>query len=218
MVCFIDAVTQGKNMKNTEQACANVQVGPDKIVVYFKLDTGADTKVIPTQLFRSLGTQDGLEPWLRPLQLWRWKTHCKRQMQHEVPVQGLSFNAEIKRCWHLCTPSARIKRMPGFGIIKLILPVSTLSGYQRFQFWINSQMFSLEYNYFLMTTQSTSTMTQSLWSTHQGVSPLYSITMTNYKIWRSSRSLSKSPNQLPGSIQWKSHKQANWGCAWTQRI
>ena len=49
-------------MKNTEQACANVQVGPDKIVVYFKLDTGADTKVIPTQLFRSLGIQDGLEP------------------------------------------------------------------------------------------------------------------------------------------------------------
>lgn len=64
---FIDVVTQDNSTKDTEQAYANVQVGPNKTVVCFKLDTGADTNVIPTHVFKSLGLQNILEPSLCPL-------------------------------------------------------------------------------------------------------------------------------------------------------
>ena len=67
---FINAVTQGNNPKNTVQAYANVQVGPDKSVVHSTLNTGADTNVIPTQIFRSLGIQDVLESSLHPLYVY----------------------------------------------------------------------------------------------------------------------------------------------------
>lgn len=64
---FIDTVTQRNNIKNAEQAYADLQVGPNKTKVCFKLDTGADTNVITPDVFRSLGVQDVLKPSLRPL-------------------------------------------------------------------------------------------------------------------------------------------------------
>lgn len=71
-------------------AYANVQVSPNKTVIHLKLDTGADTNVIPLQIFRSLGIQDELEPSLRKI------------------------HAENTCCGHMCTPSAKIKSMSGF--------------------------------------------------------------------------------------------------------
>ena len=64
---FIDAVTQGKGTNDTEQVCADVQVGPNKTAISFKLDTGASANVIPTHVFRRLEIQHVLQPSTHPL-------------------------------------------------------------------------------------------------------------------------------------------------------
>ena len=115
-----------KEMKqNTEQAYAIVQVGLDKTVVCFKLDTGADINVIPTHIFRSLGIQYILES--SPCLLY-----CHRGEQ--LIVRG---KCNIKCQWkdiqlmlkvHVvitCAPPVPgLKEYMDFGLIKLILLVS----------------------------------------------------------------------------------------------
>lgn len=54
---FLDAVTQDSAIKETEQAFADVLVGPHKANVNFKLDTEASANVIPTNVLKRLGIQ-----------------------------------------------------------------------------------------------------------------------------------------------------------------
>lgn len=51
-ICLL---TQENNINDTEQAFADVQIGPNGTAVNFKLDTGSSAKVIPTSVFRRLG-------------------------------------------------------------------------------------------------------------------------------------------------------------------
>lgn len=48
---FIDAVTLRSDANDAEQAFVDVQVGPDRAVISFRLDTGATANVIPTHVF-----------------------------------------------------------------------------------------------------------------------------------------------------------------------
>lgn len=122
---FIDAVTQRNNTKNTEQAYANIQVWPDKSIVCFKLDAGADTNVIPTHIFRSSGIQDALEPSLRPLYGYGGEElivsgKCNIKCQY-MDIQS-TLKAHV--VYTLAPPMLRLQACLDFGLIKFILPVS----------------------------------------------------------------------------------------------
>ena len=125
---FIDEVTQGNSTKNTEQAYANVQVDPDKTIVGFKLDTGADTNFIPTQIIRSLGIQDVLEPSLQPLYGYGGEQLIVRGL-YNIKHQYKDIQLMLKV--YVVNPRAPsgigLKAYPDFGLIQLILFVSRTS-------------------------------------------------------------------------------------------
>lgn len=60
---FIDAVTQGSDIEDTKQAYADIEVGPNKIAVSFRLDTRASANVIPTCVFKALGLGNMTFSW-----------------------------------------------------------------------------------------------------------------------------------------------------------
>ncbi|XP_056891952.1 uncharacterized protein K02A2.6-like isoform X1 [Takifugu flavidus] len=122
---FIDVVTQENNTNKTEQAYGNVQVGPNKTVVHFKLDTGTDTNVINPDILRSLGLQDTLEPSLRPLygyggEQLSVKGKCNIKCQYKDTKLTLKVHVVDTRA----PPVLGLKACLDFGLIKLILSVS----------------------------------------------------------------------------------------------
>ena len=123
---FIDAVTQGNNSKDTEQAFANLQVGPNRNTVKFKLDTGASTNVIPSRVFKGLGIKSALQPSTLPLYGYGGEQLAVRG-KHNMTCQYKSIQSMLT--FHIvdthAPPVLGLKACLDFGLIKLILSVST---------------------------------------------------------------------------------------------
>lgn len=123
---FIDAVTQENCIQDKEQAFANVQVGPNRNTVKFKLDTGASANVIPTRVFKTLRVQDVLEPSTRPLYGYGGEQlvvrgRCNMKCQYKDMQLLLKFHVVDTPA----PPVLGLKACVDFGLIKFILSVSS---------------------------------------------------------------------------------------------
>lgn len=122
---FIDAVTQdSSNKRQTEQAYADVLVGPSKTTVTFKLDTGASANVIPTNVFKRLGIQDTLQPTTRPLYGYGGeKLSVRGKCNIKCQYKDIHLTLKVHIVDTLAPPVLGLKACLDFELIKLILSV-----------------------------------------------------------------------------------------------
>ncbi|XP_024117609.1 uncharacterized protein K02A2.6 [Oryzias melastigma] len=122
---FIDVVTKESECEKTDQVFAEVQIGPNKESVRFKLDTGASANVIPTRVFNGLRLKYTLQPSTRPLHGYGGeklvvKGKCDIQCQYKSAKLMLKFHIVDTQA----PPVLGLRACQEFGLVKFILSVS----------------------------------------------------------------------------------------------
>ncbi|XP_021368026.1 uncharacterized protein K02A2.6-like, partial [Mizuhopecten yessoensis] len=131
---FIDSI---KTPSNANQAFYTLHVGPKKVPVRFKLDTGSQANILPNSLFETLGNQGKLQPSSEKLSAYSGHTldtlgSCQLTCQHKGKSVKLYFHVVKTQS----TPILGMRPCLDLGLIKLVYtcsvdsPVSKVSDSQ----------------------------------------------------------------------------------------
>ncbi|XP_021361397.1 uncharacterized protein K02A2.6-like [Mizuhopecten yessoensis] len=131
---FIDSI---QTPRNANQAFYTLHVGPQKVPVRFKLETGSQANILPNSLFETLGNQGKLQPSSEKLSAYSGHTldtlgSCQLTCQHKGKSVELHFHVVKTQS----TPILGMRPCLDLGLIKLVYtcsvdsPVSKVSDSQ----------------------------------------------------------------------------------------